>query len=24
MADGPVPFHYAAREYASDLLGVNE
>ncbi len=24
MADGPVPFHYAARDYASDLLGLKE
>lgn len=23
MADGPVPFHYAAKDYASDLLGLN-
>jgi len=24
MADGPVPFHYAAKDYASDLLGLKE
>jgi len=24
LADGPVPFHYAAKDYASDLLGLNE
>lgn len=23
MADGPVPFHYAAKEYANDLLGID-
>jgi phospholipid/cholesterol/gamma-HCH transport system ATP-binding protein len=22
LADGPVPFHYAAKDYAKDLLGV--